>query len=152
MSAAQYTLNQGWKRPKDTTAKPTSPECHIHKVTLLSKPTAWSKAFPVMHSSFISPFLNQEEERRDSENQRDYTHARNHLKEFNSLWALLIRYWSTLKQIHTFAFPFTHIWAMPVTTVQCWNHKKAKDAIQQASEQAWSETLATASHPSWTAG
>lgn len=67
MSAAQYTLNQGWKCSTYATAKPKSSECHIHKVTPLSKPTAWSKAFPVTRFSFIPSFPNQEEEIRGSE-------------------------------------------------------------------------------------
>lgn len=149
----QYTLNQGWKCSKYATAKPKSSECHIHKVTPLSKPTAWSKAFPVTHFSFSPSFLNQEEEMRGSEKQRDYTWARNHLKEFNSLWPILISYWSNQRQTHILVFPSMPVtWAMLVTTAQCWNHQEAKVAIQQASGQAWSETLGIASCPSWTAG
>lgn len=110
MSAAQYTLNQGWKCSKYATAKPKSSECHIHKVTPLSKPTAWSKAFPVTHFSFIPSFPNQEEEIRGSEKQRDYIWARNHLKEFNSLWPMVISYWSNQRQTHIPVFP-----SMPVT-------------------------------------
>lgn len=123
-----------------STAKSKSSEYHVHKVIPLSKPTAWSKAFSVMHSSFIPSFLNQEE-KRGSENQTDYIRARNHLKEFNSLWPIIISYWSNLKQTHILVFPFMLIWAMLITTVQCWNHQKAKVGIQQASEKARSETL-----------
>lgn len=99
------------------------------------------------HAFFLHPiFPNQEEEMRGSEKQRSYIQARSHLKEFNSLWPTITSYWSNLKQTDLLVFPFMPIWAMLVTTAQCWNHQKAKAGIQQASEETWSETLGIPSH------